>query len=70
MSETANHDHKDWRCAVGRHHYVTVQDDNPEMRGESHRECTRCGHVKEFASYGPPPPGGVAGAMNPAKPVE
>lgn len=70
MSDVRHHDHRDWRCAVGRHHYVTVQDDNPEMRGESHRACTRCGHVKEFAEYGAPPPGGLAGGLYRARPDE
>lgn len=44
--------HKDMRCRVGKHHYVGVMDDNPEMRGQGHLECTRCGHVKDINSYG------------------
>lgn len=43
--------HADWRCHVGRHHYVTAQDDNPEMRGHIYLECTRCG--KQDPDYGP-----------------
>ena len=26
---------RQWRCRLGRHHYVGVQDDNPEMRGQA-----------------------------------
>ena len=31
-----------WRCRLGRHHYTVVNDDNPENRKSTHRECTRC----------------------------
>jgi hypothetical protein len=41
---------KDLRCRMGKHHYVGVMDDNPEMRGQGHLECTRCGHVKDINS--------------------
>ncbi len=34
---------RSWRCRLGRHHYVRVQDDNPEMRGRSYERCARCG---------------------------
>ena len=34
-------------CSLGKHHYETVQDDNPEIRGGSHRKCTKCGHIQE-----------------------
>lgn len=47
----------DWRCKLGRHHYVEVPDDNPEMRGHAHQECTRCGHVKDVNEYLPGNPG-------------
>ncbi len=46
---------KDLRCRMGKHHYVTVADENPEMRGQTHLECTRCGHVKDVNEYGPMP---------------
>ena len=46
---------KDVRCRVGKHHYAAVPDDNPEKRGGSHLECTRCGHVKD--TNDPPSPG-------------
>ena len=52
---------KDMRCRLGRHHYVGVQDDNPEMRGQGHLECTRCGHIKDIDSYGPMPPEALGG---------
>lgn len=40
---------------MGKYHYVGVMDDNPEMRGQGHLECTRCGHVKDIASDKPMP---------------
>jgi hypothetical protein len=43
--------HQDARCRIGKHHYVGVMDDNPEMRGQGHLECTRCGHIKDISSY-------------------
>jgi hypothetical protein len=62
---TDGHSGKDWRCRAGRHHWIGVQDDNPEMRGQAHLECTRCGKVMDPPSYGPMPPSvlgpGVAG---------
>ena len=33
----------DWRCQLGRHHYIRVVDDNPEVRGQTVLLCTRCG---------------------------
>ena len=45
------------RCRMGRHHYVEVPDDNEEMRGGTHQECTRCGHVKDKNVYQPGNPG-------------
>ena len=55
-TESAMSDHsKDMRCKLGKHHYVGVVDDNPEMRGQRHLERTRCGHVKDIASYKPMP---------------
>ncbi|ACV81604.1 hypothetical protein [Nakamurella multipartita] len=55
--------HHDLRCRLGRHHYVGVMDDNPEKRGGSHLECTRCGHIKDVNEYGPPPPGTALGTV-------
>ena len=51
----------DWRCRMGRHHYVGVQDDNPEMRGRGFLRCTRCGKPKDPNVYGPMPPTAIAG---------
>ena len=48
---------KDWRCRMGRHHYVEVRDDNPETRGHTHQERTRCGHVNDKNEYGAGNPG-------------
>jgi hypothetical protein len=45
-----------WRCRIGRHHYLPVQDDNPEMRGRSYLRCTRCGKPKDPPEFGPMPP--------------
>jgi hypothetical protein len=38
---------KDWRCHLGRHHWVRVQDDNPENLAASHLECVRCLKIRE-----------------------
>ena len=46
----------DWRCRIGRHRYVVLQDDNPEMRGRAYLRCTRCGKPKDPPSYGIMPP--------------
>jgi hypothetical protein len=34
-------------CRIGRHHYRTVNQDNPENRGYQYRECIMCGKTKE-----------------------
>ena len=47
--------HADWRCHVGRHHFVGRPDDNPEMRGGGYLQCSRCGKKKDIDSYGPMP---------------
>lgn len=59
MTEAAGA-HADWRCHLGRHHYVAKLDDNPEMRGQSYLECIRCGKKHDPPSYGPMPPGSLA----------
>jgi hypothetical protein len=46
----------DWRCRIGRHRYVVLQDDNPERRGRAYLRCTRCGKPKDPPSYGVMPP--------------
>jgi hypothetical protein len=46
----------DWRCRMGRHRFVMLQDDNPEMRGRHYLRCTRCGKPKDPPSYGVMPP--------------
>ena len=55
MSEVMEHT-GDWRCHFGRHHFLAVVDDNPEVRGQSYLECSRCGKKKDPPSYGPMPP--------------
>lgn len=34
-------------CRIGRHHYLLIDDENPEDRRIHHRECRDCGKVKE-----------------------
>ncbi len=46
---------RDWRCRLGRHHYLPAQDDNPEMRGRHYLRCSRCGKPKDKDEYGPMP---------------
>ena len=55
--------HADWRCHLGHHHFLVRQDDNPEMRGQSYLECSRCGKKKDPPAYGPMPPGAVGGGL-------
>jgi len=43
----------DWRCRLGRHHYISHPDDNPEVRGQSVLECTRCGKHEDGPAVGP-----------------
>ena len=62
VSETAQ-EHADWRCHLGHHHYLVQQDDNPEMRGQSYLECSRCGKKKDPPSYGPMSPGALGGGL-------
>jgi len=45
-----------WRCHLGRHHYIRVADDNPEVRGQTVLLCTRCGRHDDG-----PPTAGSAG---------
>jgi hypothetical protein len=40
-----------WKCRIGRHHYRTVNDDNPENRRSTHLECMRCLKFKEITEY-------------------
>lgn len=37
----------DWRCHFGLHHYVLKLDDNPEVRGQTVLQCTRCGRHED-----------------------
>ncbi len=57
------HQQKDWRCRIGRHHYIVRQDDNPEMRRLTYLQCTRCGKPKDPPSYGPMPLSNAVGPM-------
>ena len=34
-----------WLCRTGRHHWIGVPDDNPEMRGQAYLQCTKCGKL-------------------------
>ena len=49
-------------CRLGRHLYLPVQDDNPEMRGRAYLRCERCGRPKDKNEYGPMPPTVLGGA--------
>jgi hypothetical protein len=44
----------DWRCHLGRHHYVRKVDDNPDMHGQTYLECTRCGRHEDGPPARPP----------------
>ncbi len=41
---------KTWSCRLGRHHFRTVNQDNPENRQYQFRECISCGKMKEGPS--------------------
>ncbi len=45
---------QDWRCHLGRHHFIVKPDDNPEVRGQTVLECTRCGRHEDGKHVGPP----------------
>ncbi len=65
MTDT-DHTKLDWRCHLGRHHYVRKVDDNPEVRGQYVLICTRCGKHEDGPGSGPGPVGpamGVGGAF-------
>ncbi len=49
------------KCRLGRHHYVRIADDNPEMRGQEYQRCNRCGKAKDKNEYGPMSPGQAFG---------
>jgi len=40
MTEKA---HRDWRCRIGRHAYIGLRDENPELYGRPYQACVRCG---------------------------
>lgn len=42
-----------WKCRIWLHTYSVVGDDNPENRRAAHRECERCGAIKEIKDYEP-----------------
>lgn len=46
-------DSKPLGCRLGRHHYETVNGDNAENKRDRHKECLRCGKVKEMDMYEP-----------------
>ena len=52
---------KSWLCRTGRHHWIGVQDDNPEMRGGAYVQCTKCGKRKDPPHYGVMPPTALGG---------
>jgi hypothetical protein len=52
MINTSHAAATDWRCRLGRHHYISHPDDNPEVRGQSVLECTRCGKHEDGPAAG------------------
>ncbi len=50
------------RCRLGRHRYMPVQGDNPEMRGHRYLRCDVCGKPKDETEYPPLPPTGMGAA--------
>ena len=40
-----------WKCRLGRHRWQTVNDDNPQQRKNTHRECTRCLRIKDETDF-------------------
>jgi len=40
-----------WKCRLGRHKWSVVNDDNPEQRGGTHRECSRCLKIKDETDF-------------------
>ena len=40
-----------WKCRLGRHTWLVVNDDNPEQRRNTHLECKRCSKVKDQTQF-------------------
>jgi len=40
-----------WKCRLGRHTWLVVNDDNPEQRQNTHLECSRCSKVKDQTQF-------------------
>jgi len=40
-----------WKCRLGRHRWLVVNDDNPEQRKNTHRECSRCLKIKDETEF-------------------
>ena len=40
-----------WKCRLGRHRWSEVNDDNPEQRTGTHRECSRCLKIKDETDF-------------------
>lgn len=46
-------------CRVGLHHIIVVNEDNPENRGGTHRQCVRCGKIKDDIDRSAQEPGWI-----------
>jgi hypothetical protein len=57
-----------WKCRLHLHHYAVVNDDNPEFRASTHKECTRCLKFKEIADYEPTSGAYMAGPLSTGRP--
>jgi len=42
-----------WKCRWGRHRWMVVNDDNPEQRKGTHKECSRCLKLKDINEHDP-----------------
>src|SRR6478609_4948156 len=42
-----------WKCRWGRHRWMVVNDDNPEQRKGTHKECRRCLKLKDINQHDP-----------------
>jgi len=40
-----------WKCRLGRHKWSVVNDENPEQRKNTHRECSRCLKIKDSTEF-------------------
>jgi len=51
-----------WKCRWGVHRWMVFNDDNPEQRKGTHKECTRCLKLKDINEHDPTSATWVGGA--------